>query len=546
MFENRNIFDFKAVDNIDGRYHLSFIEQHQWQDDGTDKGRGFIFNEHYEVEHTSPVTNDLTAFNMHEFNVLDGGKTALACAYRAQLTPLEDLGRPDETVWVQNGGFVELDTETGNVLVDWNSPGRIFMTESVTLNQWDRPIDYPGWDYIHVNSVDKNGAGDYLLSARFTNTIYLISGVDGRITWRLGGKYTDFEQDFTFSKQHHARFVESNATHHTISFLNNASDERSEDEEVSSALYVRLDTSASPMVARVIKRFYRPDGGLTRLRGNVQTLPNGNTFVGWSEGGYQSESSADGKLLMEASFASNRFSSYRSYKFPFHGRPNTPPDLVASVYGTDDTNFVTVFYVSWNGATDVASWNFYARQDGRSILVGNTTKTDFETLYVASGYLHWVSAEAVDKDGQILGVSNVHRTIVPDNWEAAGFRDRNEKPVVNSPQGLPNVKNLQDEEGEEGGRNYEENQRANENYDDPGIHADDVVAASSMEKEQVAHRTHRGGDEVIRGVGSLLILVLSLCSICGILAGLYMLILRRCMQAYSQVPLEEAGISDSN
>lgn len=296
----------------------------------------------------------------------------------------------------------------------------------------------------------------------------------------------------------------------------------------------------------MIKRFYRPDGGLTRLRGNVQTLPNGNTFVGWSEGGYQSESSADGKLLMEASFASNRFSSYRSYKFPFHGRPNTPPDLVASVYGTDDTNFVTVFYVSWNGATDVASWNFYARQDGRSILVGNTTKTDFETLYVASGYLHWVSAEAVDKDGQILGVSNVHRTIVPDNWEAAGFRDRNEKPVVNSPQGLPNVKNLQDEEGEEGGRNYEENQRANENYDDPGIHADDVVAASSMEKEQVAHRTHRGGDEVIRGVGSLLILVLSLCSICGILAGLYMLILRRCMQAYSQVPLEEAGISDSN
>ena len=31
------------------------------------------------------------------------------------------------------------------------------------------------------------------------------------------------------------------------------------------------------MTAKVIKRINRPDGGLTRLRGNVQTLSNGNT-----------------------------------------------------------------------------------------------------------------------------------------------------------------------------------------------------------------------------------------------------------------------------
>src|SRR5699024_11695180 len=52
------------------------------------------------------------------------------------------------------------------------------------------------------------------------------------------------------------------------------------------------------------------------LRGSVQHLPNDNVFVGWSERGYMSEHSPEGKTLMQASFASTRFSSYRSYKYP--------------------------------------------------------------------------------------------------------------------------------------------------------------------------------------------------------------------------------------
>lgn len=497
-------------------------------------------DEHYEPEHTVPVTNDLTAFNMHEFNILDGGKTAVACAYRAQLMPLRDLGRQDEVAWAQNGGFVELDIETGNILFDWNSPGHISMLESVRLNQWDRPIDNPGWDHIHVNSVDKNAAGDYLLSARFTNTIYLISGETGQIIWRLGGKHSDFEQDFVFSKQHHARFVESNSTHHTISFLNNASDELSRDEDISSALYVQLDTSTSPMTARVIKRFNRPDGGLTRLRGSVQTLPNGNTFVGWSESGYQSEFSPDGKVLMEASFGSTRFSTYRSYKFPFRGRPNAPPDVVASVYGTNDADLVTIFYVSWNGATDVASWNFYARRNGSPVLVGNTTKTGFETMYIANGYLDWVSVEALDKDGFTLGVSDVHRTIVPSNWEAAGFRGKNGKPTPDDPSVL--VDNTRTGEEKEGGQ-QDDNPAAAADDDDNDNKADstnaDGVVMTSIKEEQVADSAYRGY-KVTRGIGGLLISILTICSVGGILAGIYLFIRRQRMRAYSKVPSEEA------
>ncbi|RDW93257.1 uncharacterized protein DSM5745_00579 [Aspergillus mulundensis] len=529
MFDNRNAFDFKAANNIDGESHLSFILQHQYHDDGTDKGYGYILDQHYEQEYKVGVVNDLSAFNMHEFNVLDGGKTALACLYKSEYSDLSALGRPQDFSWIIAGGLLELDTETGEVLFEWSSLNNVLVDESVKVYPNSYPADRPGWDYIHVNSADKNSVGDYLLSARFANTLYYISK-EGNIVWRLGGKHGDFDMDFTFSKQHHARFIESNGTHHVISFMNNASDELEAEEDVSSALYVQLDTTVSPMTARVIKRITRPDGGLTRLRGNVQTLPNGNTFVGWSERGYHSEHGPDGKLLMEAKFVSTRLSSYRSYKFPFTGRPKTPPDVVASVYGTDRTDMTTIFHVSWNGATDIASWRFYARssEDGLAVPVGNTTKTDFETMYIADGYLDWVSAEALDKDGNVLGKSEDQRTQTPSNWRLAGFQG-GEQPNPDDPSVLHSTKEEEPDVGEE----KEAGSMADMDMDqgsDTESHVDPEAAAKAAVEAY----------QMIRGVGGLLIFILVTCSLAGVVAGVYRCLRRRRTRSYHEIPLDEA------
>lgn len=408
-YENRNIFDFKAVDDT-----LSFILQHSY--DEIDKGAGYILNQHYEPTNRVGVTNDLSAFNIHEFNVLEDSRTALACAYRSEYVSLGDLGRPDEYGWVQPGGFVELDIATGLVLFEWSSVGHIALHESVKLDAWDAPAGQPGWDFLHVNAIDKNDAGDYLLSARFTNTIYLISGRDGSILWRLGGKTSDFTQDFTFSKQHHAHFLRrdldaaANAT--VITFLNNASDELEQAEDVSSALVVEIDVANQH--ARVLRRHDRPDGGLTRLRGSVQPLPNENIFVGWSEGGYMSEHAPDGRVLLQARFISDWLSTYRAYKFPFVGRPSEPPVLISAIQDTE-----TVFHVSWNGATDVHAWRFlrHASDSEEAAATGTTISTarkaDFETVHIANGSFGYVSVEALDVDGNVLGTSEMQ---VSNGW----------------------------------------------------------------------------------------------------------------------------------
>lgn len=373
---------------------------------------------------------------MHEFYVYDN-QTVLACAHREERMLLKDLGRPTQNESIQTGGFQELDLASGEVLYEWNSRDTITLDESYVMDSIPDAPRTPAIDYLHVNSIDKNADGDYLLSARHTSTIYLISGDDGHIIWRLGGKQNQFQMDFQFSKQHDARFMSVNDTHMVISLLDNGADSLeldseigSEDETTSSAMYVLLDTIG--MTATVLNQYMRPDGELSKLRGNMQTLPNGNVFVSWSHHGYQSEFTHDGRLLLEASFASERFSTYRAYKFPFRGVPLDPPLVAASVYGTDETDPVTVFHVSWNGATEVATWRFYAQanQTSPAFLIGNETKSGFETAFTANGYFDWVSAEAVDAFDQSLGFSEVIRSVLPSHLKEIAVQNEND---ANSP-----------------------------------------------------------------------------------------------------------------
>ncbi|EPS25943.1 hypothetical protein PDE_00879 [Penicillium oxalicum 114-2] len=527
LYDNRNVFDFRPVTNIDGETHLSFIVN--WDIDYSNKGHGVVLDKNYKVEKDVDMLLDVHDFNMHEFNVLPSGKTVLACTYREQEVELTDFDRPTEKGWVVSGGFVEMDTKTSDILVQWDSLDKIPLTESVIIGPSDAPAEQPGWDYVHINAVDKNEAGDYIISMRFTDTIYGISGEDGHIMWRLGGRESDFKMDFTFSKQHDVKFVSSNGTHHVISFLNNASFEGSNEENLSSALFVELDTTA--MTARVIRRINRPDGALTRLRGSVQLLPNDNVFVGWSEWGYQSEHAPNGDVLMTARFASERYSTYRAYKGEFIGRPTAPPDIVASVYGTRDDDLTTLIHVSWNGATDVAEWKFYARayDRGSSVLIGQAAKTDFETMYIVDGYMDWITAEAIDGNGNVMSTSEVIRSEIPQNWKAVGFTGTSAGPTPDDP-AIIAAANKGHTQPSSGNEKIEDNTA-------PGSSESSSAYSDAKEAAKAVNQAY----EVVRGVGGLLVIILLICTIGGIVVGVRHITNRRKTRSYQHVPAEEGA-----
>ena len=106
--------------------------------------------------------------------------------------------------------------------------------------------------------------GNYLVSARFTDAIYLISK-RGKVIWRLGGEHSSFKQDFNFSHQHNARIRRSTKSHMLVSFLDNASDDKGEvppSSESSSLMIVDLDLAS--MTATTTIQHRRPDGGCCR------------------------------------------------------------------------------------------------------------------------------------------------------------------------------------------------------------------------------------------------------------------------------------------
>lgn len=185
----------------------------------------------------------------------------------------------------------------------------------------------------------------------------------------------------------------------------------------SSCLIVALDYTS--MTAKAVTQIWRPDGGLTALRGNFQHLPDGNTIASWSENAYISEHAPGGQLLLEGRFASKRFVTYRAYKFNLTGHPTEPPVLKAIVYGVSPRTSTTSWYVSWNGATDVAEWRFCRGQQGSlPTIVGSAAKDGFETLFLSDGFEGMVYAEAVARNGTVIGRSEAVRAELPREWEA--------------------------------------------------------------------------------------------------------------------------------
>ncbi|KAI9741198.1 MAG: hypothetical protein M1834_002911 [Cirrosporium novae-zelandiae] len=415
----------RVFEQLDGSLAMSMILAPEENEEEDKRGVGWIVDNSFTLKKTVHMVDGVPKFNMHEFNVIEGGKTALMVAEQVEETDISELDGKHGTGRVTDNGFVEMDIDTESANFKWSGLTHIPLTKSETNVPYSLGaiMDAGTWDYIHMNSIDKNADGDYLVSGRHTCAIYKVSGEDGHIIWQLGGVEGDFKMEgFDFAYQHDARFRYENGSITVISFLNNAADLGTSIASYSSGMVIKVDTST--MKASLVHKWDRPDHELTRKRGNVQILNNLNTFIGWSANSYLSEYTPDGEMVLEAQFASHRFETYRTYKFNFTGKPEEPPVVKAFAFGTTPLAgaTTTVYYVSWNGATEVTSWNFYAKNDHSTaadwILIGSTNKTGFETMYQADGFMKYVIAEGVSKTGERLGNSSVEVTTMPPNWSS--------------------------------------------------------------------------------------------------------------------------------
>jgi hypothetical protein len=333
--------------------------------------------------------------DLHEF-LITPQNTALAVVYSSVIRDASSVGASRRAA-VVDSIVQEIDIDTGLVMFEWHSIGNVALRESFSPPQKSRRNP---WDYFHLNSVGVAPDGDILISGRNTWSVHKLDRQTGAEEWQLGGKRSTFRMGAgtRFAWQHDAR----QRADGTVTVFDNSAFPPVR--KRSRALSITLDRGAR--TARLAS--FRAHPGrrlLAATQGNATDLSNGHLFVSWGSQRYATEFGADGALVWDGRLAIG-YETYRGYRQGWIGRPTTPPALAAR---RGDNS--TAIYASWNGATEVATWEVLGGAAPDALQsIGSAPRSGFETRIVVPGLHAYVQVHAKDAAGQVIGTSPVRRS----------------------------------------------------------------------------------------------------------------------------------------
>ncbi|TIA19652.1 hypothetical protein D6C80_02830 [Aureobasidium pullulans] len=358
--------------------------------------------------------------------------------YEPKPFELEDFGLQDNS-WLLDSYIQEVDLATNELVFQWRASDHIDLHDSLWLPQiagenaeWQGLRKQNAWDFFHINSVEKDWKGNFLISARHTNAIYYIDGVDGSVLWTLGGKQNQFEDlndgyATDFSWQHHVRWVDEELT--TISVFDDRNCRKSTD-PISRGALITLDFDA---MTASLKHNYRAPSHIESFRkGSMQVLPSSNVLLGFGNQPAFTEYAPNGTILSNvlmgpvmAGYDRETADNYRSLKVNWTGTPHWSPKIAAGPTLVNATDLMDAadgnvrdwvearndtVYMSWNGATEMKGWMVFAAAhplelDIMASLFATVNKTGFETgVLVGRGEnsTRFLRAVALDKDDGIM------------------------------------------------------------------------------------------------------------------------------------------------
>jgi hypothetical protein len=351
-------------------------------------GEGVIADSHYNTIATVKAGNGLPT-DEHEFK-LTPSDSAWLMAYSPVVSSLSSAGGPASGI-VLDGVLQRIDVHTGLVMWEWHSLGRVDVSESVSSlpNTPTNP-----YDYFHINSLDVDRHGNLLISARNTDALYELNARTGAVVWRLGGKKSTFTlgPGVAFAYQHNALWLPNGQ----ISLYD---DEGAPPvKPPSRGEVIKLDTAAR--TATLAAQFVRTPGLQSFCCGNAQPLPGGNWMVGWGGLANVTEFNAQGQMVFDAQLPRGD-TTYRAYREVWSGQPSEPPAIVAKSSGA-----ATAVYASWNGATDVSSWQLLTGSSASHLTAtgATTPRSGFETTIPAPA-APFYAVRALSAAGSVLATS---------------------------------------------------------------------------------------------------------------------------------------------
>jgi Arylsulfotransferase (ASST) len=299
----------------------------------------------------------------------------------------------------------EIDIKTGLVMWEWHALGHIALSES---NNPAPKADYP-WDYVHINSIAPGPVGEavgvgraganppseVLLSSRNTWTLYDVDLHTGAIEWRLGGSHSSFKlgPGVRFYWQHDAELQPGGL----ISVFDNGSDPPKEKQ--SRGLLLKPDLSDHTVT--LVKQFVNPTKTLlASSQGDLLNLAaegtGGNWLMGYGGLPNFTEYDNSGHVLLDGTLGKN-VQDFRTYLDPWSGQAPGVPSVTIS--GSSVA-------VSWNGATNVASWQVLGGASQATLApVAKAAKAGFQTTIAVPAPSAYVAVQALDSSGAVLATS---------------------------------------------------------------------------------------------------------------------------------------------
>jgi hypothetical protein len=377
--------------------------------------------------------------------------TAIMTIYEVYLVTSPGFVDDTDDIWIWDCLFQEFDIATNTLVFQWRASEHHSLNETFRdIRDEGRSSDHP-WDWYHINSIQRDELGNYLVSARYTHSIAYIDGNTGAIIWILGGKRNTFEdlsqgesKATNIAYQHFARFHNltefpvlladelilhptkdvNGVTKMLVSAFDNGADSEKTGHRPSRGVLIELTYPTACLTpagiaytAKLIQEYIHPVQFISSSQGSMQILPSNGTsdprvLLGYGYIGVWTEFSADGRVLCDnrfsamSSWGKGDVQSYRVLKAPWKGEPRWPP---AVAFG-EGKKQASVF-VSWNGATEVMTWkvqqaNKSACSDDIWEDVFTTLKTGFETqLDTEDCDMRFLRVVALDANGGYLGVS---------------------------------------------------------------------------------------------------------------------------------------------
>ncbi|KAF2147947.1 hypothetical protein K461DRAFT_233434, partial [Myriangium duriaei CBS 260.36] len=390
-------------------------------------------NSKYEIMYNVTATSEFQRADAHEL-FLTPHCTAIFTAYRESPYDLTTYNVTNGLLW--DSYFEEVDLATQELRFSWQASKHINPLDTFWSPEYSPSFsNATGFDWFHINSIEKDRNGNYLVSSRHMHAIYYIAGTTGEVIWTLGGKQNNFTdmsdgRATDFAWQHHVRWVDDDLTMISL-FDNRNTAHHTSERPVSRGVILRLDYAKGQVwleheyIGQQLKSLR--EGSMQVLRDSPNTE---SVLVAYGAQPAWTEFDKNGTILWDVAFGPFHLDresadSYRGLKFNWTGSPSWKPRIAPGprpdyTFRTNDSTFHVqvedpsgsklannTAYFSWNGATEIDQWLVLASNSTPNLTTDNLwaqiPKTGFEDSSYVGESTKFVKALAIDKNNRVLG-----------------------------------------------------------------------------------------------------------------------------------------------